>query len=187
MKRIIEVFIVLLAIVIASEPCQAQSCSDRAMWVWYLPLENQKAVKDFFEFCKSPHGNPDNNISRIFFCCRSEPESNDFQGLLNSENEIKLLKKFIKECTKSGIIIDVLDASNDYSAINKRVHKILNYNRKVLPEERFHGFNFDIEFFEKDMAAYKNFLRSLRAKIDNYNEDTKQDIKIGTVIARHWI
>lgn len=141
-KRLIAIFICLLFLL---PPSYAQKA--RAMWVWNSANIVNNIVdnvgnyrKDLFEFCRNPHGNPDNKITVVFLSCRTHIYA-------NSNN----LRNFLAEASDSGLTIEFLDGDPTWATYRQadgfyRIKKVLEFNNSSTSEkEKIKGIHFDVE------------------------------------------
>ena len=135
-----------------------QTIPPRALWVWLVDaiLENKNNEQHIlFEACKRE------NVDRLWLQIptRYEPSidlSADIRDIQEPEFKISLrhenkLKAFIREAHARGIKVEGLDgypefAQKPYHFIPLAiVDAVIDYNRRVEPEERFDGVHFDNE------------------------------------------
>ena len=137
---------------------QQRAIPSRTMWAWtvYEILENKNNEQDnIFEVCERE------NIDRIWLQLplRYEPNIDlaaDYREIQPDKFKISLqhrnkLRKFIREASARGIKIEGLDgypefAQKPYHFIPLAiVDAVIDYNKRVKPEERFVGIHFDNE------------------------------------------
>jgi len=143
---IIVVFSSYFTQVIAQDTDQANLPTGRAMWLWNIDSSNNiindlgTARDELFAFCRSPHGNPDNKISVLFFGSADALYS-------NQDN----LRNFLREASDNGIYVEYLDGNPSWATYNHkagfdRINKIIEFNSSALSEkEKFKGIQFDVE------------------------------------------
>lgn len=119
----------------------------RAMWVWNTANTVNNIINNvgeyravLFDFCRSPHGNPDHRINRLFFSCRDALQSNR-----------DALRDFIVEAQKNGMEIEYLDGDPSWATYNQhvglaRLQLVMDFNAGAGSEnEKISGVQFDVE------------------------------------------
>ncbi|MFT5836939.1 MAG: hypothetical protein ACI9ZV_000440 [Candidatus Azotimanducaceae bacterium] len=135
-----------------------QTSPPKALWVWTVfdILKNKNNEQNtLFELCERE------NVDRLWLQvpARYEPEidlSADVKGIQPAEFKVTLkhekkLRAFIRKAHARGIKVEALDgypefAQKPYHFIPLAiVDSIIDYNKRVKPEERFDGVHFDNE------------------------------------------
>ena len=142
-KIFLSVFIILALII--NEFYYAQN--KRAMWVWNSSNEVNNIVNNIgeyrkllFEFCNSPHGNPQKKITHLFLGC---------SGAIYSYQN--MLRNFLSEASDSGISVEYLDGDPSWATYKQtngieRINKIVEFNENSTSDkEKFKGIQFDVE------------------------------------------
>jgi hypothetical protein len=119
----------------------------RAMWVWNTANTVNNIINDvgeyravLYDFCRSPHGNPDHRITTLFMDCKQAVQS-------NRDN----LRDFIADAQKNGIEIEYLDGDPSWATYNShvglaRLQLALDFNAGAAAEnEKLAGVQFDVE------------------------------------------
>ena len=113
-KTSIKILILFISIVSFSS---IYSQSKRAMWVWNNANQINNIINDIgdyrqelYEFIKAPHGNPQHNISTLFFSCR--------EGLFLIPDK---LRGFLSEISDSGVTMEYLDGDPTWATYNKNI------------------------------------------------------------------
>ena len=162
----------------------------RAMWIWNSANQVNSMINDYgtyrqdlFDFCKAPHGNPNNKITTLFLSCSAFIYSN-YDNLAN----------FISEAADSGITIEYLDGDATWATYNQRygydrIKKVIEYNTsRTIDKEKIKGIHFDVEpyllkpggsykapYWDTDrMTVWNSFLAfndTCQAMVDNSNSD----------------
>lgn len=139
-------------------PALTREVPPRTLWVWtvFEILENKNNEQDkVFEICERE------NVDRLWLQipAKYEPDVDlaaDVEDLQPSEFKVSLLhekklRKFIRKAHEKGIKVEALDgypefAQKPYHFIPLAiVDAIIDYNKRVKPEERFAGVHFDNE------------------------------------------
>ncbi len=110
----------------------------RALWLWnsgyVLDVKERKMLLDFLAGRK---------INTLYLCTSSR--------LLFSPENTPRLKEFIRLANGQGIRVEALDGWKEavlpaqHDAFLASLQRVLDYNRTAAPEERFSGFQSDIE------------------------------------------
>lgn len=143
-KFFIAVLVMLLSLF---PPDSMYGQKTRSMWVWNSAnivsniIDNIGNYRsELFEFCRSPHGNPDNKITVLFLSCRVHVYA-------NSNN----LRNFLSEACDSGLAIEYLDGDPSWATYKQadgfdRINKVLMFNASSTSEkEKIKGIHFDVE------------------------------------------
>ncbi len=119
----------------------------RAMWVWdsYSLLTDSAKRREFFEFCEK-YG-----INDIFLQLQYKTNDSDPDNIRTEVTMIGEFRDFIAESHDNGLFIQALEGYPDW--VLKPMHKyslsmiksVIDYNKKVLPGERFDGIHLDNE------------------------------------------
>ncbi len=139
--------IVLTNILLLFNCSSVYSQKTRAMWVWNSANVVTNIIdnignnrNELYEFCRSPHGNPDHRITVLFFSCRA-------QVYANSNN----LRNFLAEASDSGLTIEYLDGDPSWATYKQadgidRINKVLAFNASSSSDkEKLKGIHFDVE------------------------------------------
>ena len=132
---------------------------ERAMWIWNSASQVTNIIndvgsyrEDLFNFCKAPHGNPEDKISVLFFSCRQEVYS-------NSSN----LRDFLSVASDSGFTVEYLDGDPSWATYNQetgfdRIRKVFEFNSKAVNhKEKIRGVHFDVEpYLLKQSGGYRS-------------------------------
>jgi len=130
----------------------------RAMWIWNTSNMVNNIVnnvgtarEELFEFCRSPHGNPDHRITVLFFGCK--------ESLFGSQTN---LRNFIAEAFSNGLTIEYLDGDPTWATYNQqtgidRINKVLEFNAAASADtEKIAGIQFDVEpYLLKSSRGYQ--------------------------------
>ncbi|MCK9555366.1 CIA30 family protein [bacterium] len=119
----------------------------RAMWVWdsYSLLTDSAKRREFFEFCEKY------KINDIFLQLQYKTDDSDPENIVTEVTMIDEFRGFIAESHDNGLFIQALEGYPDW--VIKPMHKyslsmiksVIDYNKKVSPEERFDGIHLDNE------------------------------------------
>ncbi len=173
----------------------------RAMWVWNSENVINDIINDvgdkrktLYDFCSSPHGNPENRISVLFLNCK--------EALYNNHSQ---LRNFLSDATARGITVEYLDGDPSWATYNQsigfeRLKKFIEFNATATsPEEMLQGVQFDVEpyllkssggyhppYWDIDMdsvwALYVDYMDSCNKIIDSSNAE----IYFGIAIPRWY-
>ncbi|MCG2716323.1 MAG: hypothetical protein L6422_08585, partial [Candidatus Marinimicrobia bacterium] len=101
----------------------------RAMWIWNtanmvnnMINDVDNAREELYNFCQSPHGNPDHRINVLFLSCKD--------ALFNNQDN---LRNFLADAYDNGLIVEYLDGDPSWATYNQqtgitRINKVLEFN-----------------------------------------------------------
>lgn len=111
----------------------------RAMWIWSADLcLDDKESDQLIKFCNL------RKINTLYFYTGRA-------AMFTTEPSLSNLKRFLRKAHAADIKVQGLDGWNDAFLPEKQplflaaIRRILDYNKLVLPEERFDGFQSDVE------------------------------------------
>lgn len=118
----------------------------KALWLWTTRqiLEDEQKINALVDFCTQ------DAISDLFMQLPYSAK-NDRAGWrveINNSNKLAIL---ISRLTEAGIRVDALDGDPSYALERNHekvlavVRQVVEFNKSVLPEQRFRGVRFDIE------------------------------------------
>ena len=150
MNKHVNVILVLIFLSLLSITGSAQS--KRAMWVWNNDNQINNMINDIegyrdtlFAFCKSPHGDPDNKITALFFSCTD--------AILENQDN---LRNFLVEASDSGLTIEFLAGASNWATTRQGtgynyIQKVIDFNAEASSDkEKFAGIQFDVEPYTLD-------------------------------------
>lgn len=119
----------------------------KAIWLWHTvrQFKNRSVRKELYQFCKKE------GVNLIFFQIQQTLKklpSGRYQAILQHEDQ---LKDFISGARKYGIEIHALDGFSRFALepwhekVLAGIRAIIDYNKRVKPEERFTGIHHDNE------------------------------------------
>lgn len=119
----------------------------KAIWLWHTirQLKNRPVRKELYQFCKKE------GVNLIFFQIQQTLKklpSGEFQAILQHEDQ---LRDFISEARKYGIEVHALDGFSRFALepwhekVLAGIRAIIDYNKRVRPQERFTGIHHDNE------------------------------------------
>lgn len=183
--------IVLMAGLIARNIFSTELPRGRAMWVWNSENVVNDMVNDvgntrdeLFEFCRSPHGNPEHHITVLFLDCK--------HALYENQDN---LRDFLNDATSNGLTVEYLDGDPSWATYNQdvgfdRLNKVIEFNASATVEsEKLKGVQFDVEPYllksssgyrppywdvnlDSVWALYVAYLDSCQSVIDSNSTDT---------------
>lgn len=164
----------------------APAPAPRALWVWDgASIRRSPAQrKALFEFLDVPRGDRDRPIRVLFFDAGSRADLGDAQ-------EARSVREFVRAAHRRGVRVDYLcgDARwalpEEHDAALGLLDAALAYNAASAPDERFDGFQYDVEPYLLKSWPAKETISAYLALLDKASKRirlSKARLRLGAAI-----
>jgi hypothetical protein len=168
----------------------AQVTPPRALWVWNTSdlRHDPEAANTFFRFLAAPHDRTDRAITTLYFDGMSP---SDFAQTETAQE----LRKFLVAAHQRRLRVEFLcgdpawaKAENHAEALSN-LKAVLDFNKNGKPDERFDGFQYDVEPYILKEWPSETLTRDFLALLDKARDEikaSKSKLIIGAAIPRFF-